>query len=413
MPAKVVSIEGDRACVTVPAPDAERAGLKAGAELTAFAPGGPVLVLTASDEFAFLAGSLAALSMAELFGLLRSSVRTGTLVVEDGRARRTVSFREGQVCQASSTDPGDRLGPILWRHRMLSLAVLRELEPLVKPGVRFGKLLTDRGHLTAAHLYKGMQLHVREIVLGIFGVAGGRFAFIEGAPDAAVVKLPESIRDLVLAGVQRADEVSALRRRVLRDTVFAATGAKPPSDPHVEALLALVDGRRTFGDLVEESRLGDYAALKALAALEGARAVFRVASQTHPTPVSVPARQAVGPGSSPSEVYAAVFGLIANALKSTGASVEVLNTFFDSLPRGTEALFRGVRFDDSGALDVARVLANTAAAHPDQAMGRARALETLDTLAMFALFELRNRLPADAGRQLAIEVEKLQRGIQR
>ncbi len=415
MPAKLVSEEGDTATVAVPRDAVRRAGLHAGDELDAFAPGGPVLVLTPVAGVPYFAGSLRSISASELSSFLCASVRTGTLVIEDGTARKSVSFREGQVCHASSTDPGDRLGPVLWRNRMVDLAKLRELEPLVKPGLRLGKLLTDRGLLTPAELYRGMQLQVREIVLGIFTHRDGNFAFVEGTVDEAVIKIPERVRDLVLAGIARADELDRLTHRYPPGAVFAPSGTKPATDSHGQALLALFDGKRTLRDVLAASRLGWYAGLKALSEIDKAGAVRR-ASTAEQARGQVPPSRALGEkeegrrGVGPVEIYEEVFRRLGAASRSAGRPTSALNSFFDQLPRELADLFKGVRFDDQGGIDVGRVMSNGAALHPE-VLGRAKVLDALDTLVMFALFELRNALPGDAGHRLAREIDELQRGV--
>jgi hypothetical protein len=407
-PAKVLSTEGDTATIELPGDAVRRAGLKQGEELTAFAPAGPVLILTRGGNTPYFAGSLNTVSAAELSGFLCASVRSGTLVIESSQVRKTVSFRDGQVCHATSTDPGDRLGPILWRNRMLDLQKLRELEPLVKPGTRFGKLLTERGYLTAAQLYRGMQLQVKEIVLGILGLREGSFAFVESDVEASLIKIPERVRDLMLAGIGRADEVASLLRRYPLDAVFEATSAKVTIDPHGQVILALLDGKRMLGEVVMASRLGDYAALKALSVLEPAGAARRITAPVPPPPLAVPARRL--PSQGPVEIYERIFDRIADALRAAGRPSAVLNTFFDQLPMDLTPLFQDVRFDEQGRIAVTRVIDN--GRNPgDEALGRARALDALDTLVMFAVFELRNALTSDEGLRLKRDVDRLQQGI--
>jgi hypothetical protein len=409
MPAKWVSTHGDTATVSVPVESIRRSSLKEGDELETFSPGGPVVLLTGGSRPSYFAGSLEAISPAELSGFLCASMRTGTLVIERGGLRKTVSFREGQVCHATSSDPSDRLGEVLWRNRMLDLSKLREVEHLVKPGLQLGKLLTTRGTLTAAQLYRGLQMQVKEIVLGIFVHREGNFAFTEGEVEAAVIKIPERVRDLVLSGITRADEVSSLLRVYPRSAIFEATGAKLTIDPHGGVLLAMLDGKRSVGEVLMASRLGDYTGLKALAVLEQARVVRRTTpapkpSQPEPRP-DIPV-QAIGPV----EIYEDIFGRLAAMVRTVGGGSAVLNSFFDQLPRDLVEVFKGVRFDESGRIDVRRVMPSFQDLQEDVAE-RAHVLDALDTLVMFALFEIRNAMPAEAGRQLAREIDRLQRGV--
>ncbi|MFN7132339.1 MAG: DUF4388 domain-containing protein [Myxococcales bacterium] len=372
--------------------------MRSGEELALFSPGGSVLLLAREgNRRGFFVGSVATLSVAEIFGFICSAIRSGTLVLQTGPVRRTVQFREGQISQATSTEPAERLGPVLWRNGLLKLEQLEEAEPLVEPGRRLGKVLSEKGWLTPADLYKGMQMQVREIVLAVFCLQEGEFAFVEQEPgEPSGLKLPERTRDLVLAGIKRSEELDALRRRL-------PAGAVPrrPGLVDVDAL----DGAHTVDELLEGTRLGLYEGLRALdelvssgrVALENAAEVRARLASSPRVPVS---RRLPGTeGLSPLELYRASVRHVCEVLENEGEPSDRLNTFFRSAPPGFEELFAGVTVRE-GELDVNRVLANAQKQHKG-AMGRAMALEALDVFVSFALFDAANILPEDVAKDLA------------
>jgi hypothetical protein len=87
-----------------------------------------------------------------------------------------------------------------------------------------------------------------------------------------------------------------------------------------------------------------------------------------------------------------------------------LDSGIERLPDAQRTLFDGVRFGARGDLDVSRVLANVAASGPSDASARARALEALEALFAFAIFEARNRLGQGEAEALRREVGKIQMG---
>ncbi len=88
-----------------------------------------------------------------------------------------------------------------------------------------------------------------------------------------------------------------------------------------------------------------------------------------------------------------------------------INGWFESLPATKRPLFQGVAMSPAGDLETTKVLenANATGTHPGAA-GRARALEALEELLAFVLFEAKNRLPKAEAEHLVREVGRMQMG---
>jgi len=208
---------------------------------------------------AYFAGSLASLTVAEVVQFVYSSLKTGVLLVAagaDGERRRdepeqlrrkSLYFKDGQVVFASSSDPADRLGPVLLERELVGAADLERCSRLVRAGRPLGQVLVDEELLTAGQLYSAMTLQVREIVLAAFLEGEGEFTFVEGPHDERnAVKLPERTKDLLLEGVKRVEELEALADVQDRDAVAMPTGSVARDLDLKEArLLEAVDGTRT------------------------------------------------------------------------------------------------------------------------------------------------------------------------
>lgn len=369
--------------IAVPPREADSLGLSGGGDVDVVsARGAFALVVPARADAprAFFGGSLASLTVPEIVQFVMASLKTGVLLLacaEEGERvpgpdgperlrRRSIHFKDGQVVFASSTDPGDRLGPVLERTGAVSAADLERCSQLVRSGRPLGQVLVDDGVLTSGQLYDAITVQVREIFLSAFVETSGEFAFLEGPSDQAnEVKLPERTRDLVLEGMKRVEEAE------LRRAAAGAASGAPEVVIEVEAP-ALTP-----------------------APLPGAR-----------PRVKLP--HSVGPFETYRRIVKRVYGALAAVEPDAGAR---LNSWFERLPDKRRSVFEGVRIAEDGDMDVARILVNVESTGEYQgAAARARSLEALEELLAFALFEAKNRLPRADAERLLREVGKMQVG---
>jgi hypothetical protein len=413
--------------VVLPAAEAEALGLAGGGQGELISARGAFALLfpaRGDEPGAWFAGSLAALTVPEVVQFLFTSLKTGVLLLAFGEGRgappqpeelrrKSIYFKDGQIAFASSSDRADRLGPVLRRAGLVSPADLERCGQLVRSGRPLGQVLVDEGVLSPGQLYEGISLQVKEILLNAFVEADGTFAFLEGAADERnAVKLPQRTRDLLLEGMRRVEQAEALARGLGGHGVVFARGEPPrrPPSPEEEALLAAVDGRRTLGALAIEAGLGQLQALQAAAAL--AREGVLMPAPPPPAPAPEPEeRQTIRLGG-PFEIYRRILVRVHEALAAgpEGAAAR-LNSYFERLPARNRAVFDGVRFGPEGDLPVARVLENvTASGAYKGAAARARALEALEDLLAFALFEVKNCLGRAEADVVLREVGRMQVG---
>lgn len=372
---------GPEGQIALPPREAESLGLAGGGEVDVVSGRGAfalVVPARADAPRAYFAGSLAALTVAEVVQFVFSSLKTGVLLLAASEGapplpdaprlpdaperlrRRSIYFRDGQVIFASSSDPADRLGPVLLAHGLVSEADLERCGRLVKGGRPLGQVLVDEGVLTPAQLYEGIGLQVKAIFLGAFRDTEGEFAFLEGPHDAQnEVKLPERTRDLILQGM-KALEVNE-----------RSADAGAPAGIVIE---------------IEEPAVG-------------------------PAPEGSPPREAPR-ASGPFETYRRIFKHVYAALAAVESDAPArLAGYLERLPPTKRPIFEGVSIGDGGELDVARVLANVNATGAYRgAAARARSLEALEELLAFALFDAKNRLPKPAAERLLREVGRMQVG---
>jgi hypothetical protein len=375
---------GPEGQITLPPRVAESLGLAAGGAVDVVSARGTFALLVPAGRHspdAYFAGSLAALTVAEVAQFVFSSLKTGVLLLACGPGaslppddpgelrRKSIYFKDGQVVFASSSDPTDRLGAILLQHGLVGERELARCAGLVGAGRRLGQVLVDEGTLSSGQLYEAITLQVKEIFLRAFLETSGDFAFLEGAVDEqSQVKLPERTRDLVLQGMKRVEE--AERRRAPRADAAGEAGA-------AEILIE-----------VEAPAPG-------------------------PAPgAGADARRRVPRAAGPFETYRRIFKRVCASVSAVeGDAAKRLNGYLERLPEKKRPIFEDVRIGEDGELDVAQVLANVEASGAYKgAAARARALEALEELLAFALFEAKIRLPKEPAEQLLREVGRMQVG---
>jgi len=370
------------------------------------------------------------------FDALVATLRTGRVVArraaESGAGarphRRTLYFREGQVVFASSSDPADRLGAVLWRQGIVPQDELDRCGKLIRSGRQLGQILVDEKILTSGQLYEAITIQVKEIVLAACLEQEGEFAFVEGPFDESnSVKLDERTRDLLLQGMKRIEEVEQLTGQVGgRGTILVRGEADSEGLEGSEGkLIELADGARTLAELASDGGLGLYEASRLVVPLvqAGVLAVGEAEPLPPPEPeedvgidihIEEPAAPAApkAPGvSGPFETYRRIFQHVYGALsKHQSDTLARLNSYFDRLPAKQRALFEGVRLDADGEMDVSIILMNASAGGAKAAIAKARSLEALENFLAFSLFEVKNRMPKPAADALLREVGRMQVG---
>ncbi len=415
--------------VVLPPAEAEALGLAGGGQgelLTA--RGAFSLLLPAREEapHAWFAGSLAAVTVPEAVQFIFTSLKTGVLLLAFGEGRtgmataperlrrKSVYFRDGQIVFASSSDLADRLGQVLRRAGMVSPPDLERCSRLVRSGRPLGQVLVDEGVLSAGQLYEGVSLQVKEILLNAFVETDGTFAFLEGPADERnAVKLAQRTRDLLLEGMRRLEEADALAKELGGRRVVLARGpdAERPLTPEEDVMLQAADGRKDLVEVSLETGLGHLLALQTAAALvrEGLlRRVLAPAPPPEPEPEERPTTRLGGPF----DIYRRIFARVHEAIGTANQDATGrLNSYFQRLPTRNRTIFDGVRFSANGDIEVGKVLENVNARGEFKgAAARARALEALEDLLSFALFEVKNCLERGEADKVLREVGRMQVG---
>jgi hypothetical protein len=379
------------------------AELKPGTALgvASFGVEGALFLKEAEAAESFFCGSLSSLSIPDVFGQILSMTRSGRLIVVDETARRTVSFSAGQIFFATSSEPSERLGNILVRSGMLTQKQVDEALGAVRNGVKLGQVLNRKKLISTSQLYAAMTSMVREIVLTCFEQEAGTFLFLEGElPEEDQLKLPERTRDLVLAGMKRAEQTARLKRRFPMTLQVRATQT---SNIPAELSEVLAEGGKSLLTLRNAfSGTGHEFLLWVEEAFANQSLVEESKSEIEPS-----RKLSVGPATA-LDVYAALIQTVTQALRDAQVDLSALQSFFaDPLP-GMEQAFKGVTLKTNGSIDLGRVWKNCDA--EKNPLGKVKAYEAMDGFVSYALFSAKNQIPAELAEKLGRDFRKLHQG---
>ena len=224
-----------------------------------------------------LEGTLDAFSLPDIFQLLSYTKKTGALHLrrqgEAAEAHGVVHLRDGAVTSARSDVRRQALARRLVGAGLVDDDALEEAVSVVASGegVGLAKVLSDLGAVDDNELRGAAVEHANDAVFELLRWPDGAFSFVvdEADPDDLGVTL--AVDDIVAEGRRRLDHWPTLTATVPSTRAVVSVAPAPEAEPTLTrdewALLSLIDGRRSVGDIVELSGRGEYAVVAALAAL--------------------------------------------------------------------------------------------------------------------------------------------------
>ncbi|HEX4823705.1 MAG TPA: DUF4388 domain-containing protein [Candidatus Polarisedimenticolaceae bacterium] len=162
-----------------------------------------------------LSGRLQGISVPDLLWDLCRHRSTGVLHIGTRGITRKVYIDAGRIVFAASSDPNDRLGELLLREGVVTLDQLERAIMRLSGGKRLGAILVESGHLSPENLVRGVLNQVKAIVLGLFPLEDGDYAFAEGPlPTEEVVTLNMRTAEVLLQGIRQIRSFSRIRKSV-------------------------------------------------------------------------------------------------------------------------------------------------------------------------------------------------------
>ncbi len=230
-------------------------------------------------------GSLKEASLPDVIQLLFLGRRTGCLSLADGRKHASIYFDEGWITHAAIVNRRDRLGDMLVKAGMVTVAQLEQAIAFqdTMRGRKVGEILVSLGAITREELVRYVRLQVEEGIYTLFSWATGTFSFEAGVrPDVEDVLARINPESLLLEGARRIDEWSLIEKKIPGfDLIFGVDRTRLPETDLTfseaqRRILPLLDGARDVRQVVDDSGLSDFVACQAMFGLLTAGLAHRV-----------------------------------------------------------------------------------------------------------------------------------------
>ena len=236
-----------------------------------------------------LTGTLRDFGIAEILQLIGQQAKNGVLHLRRRDEEIHVALADGRVVSAEFTGrkQRDRIGSMLVRAGLLAQGDLdRALAEQSRTLRRLGDILAEHGLVSRDDLRQMSALQTSETLYQLFGWKSGTYRFEPGAVeyDAAAVA-PIRLEAVLMEGFRQVDEWPMIRRKITSpEMTFRPRAALPRAEPEPageedfgeggggigpdeRCVYALAEAGRTVDEIADRSRLGQFAASKALVTL--------------------------------------------------------------------------------------------------------------------------------------------------
>jgi hypothetical protein len=226
------------------------------------------------DAKEVMSGDVAAIPLAEILQVLQMQRQTGVLRIMNTRRVVTLWLRDGLIDLVGSHGTADefRLGRYFIEQGILSRvdleAALHERANADRP---LGETLVESGRASPQDITDALTRQSCDLVYEVLRWPFGRFSFTREpfSAQAEAAQLGLGVSGLLLEGFRRVDEWRLMEGTIQFDGVVAVDGmaAERVGEKLTRAeklVLAAVDGQRTVSEIVKESTLGSFDAIKVI-----------------------------------------------------------------------------------------------------------------------------------------------------
>jgi len=215
-----------------------------------------------------LTGNLNTVSFPDLLQLISSSKKTGMLTLMRQTQRKEIYFQDGNIIYATSSNAEEELlGNLLLRLGKISQIELEEVLKVHRTtGRMIGVTIVEMGFLKKEELVTCLKLQIEEIVYNLFSWKEGDFTFQEskGPAEGQIITNLNTI-NVIMEGTRKIDEMLEMQKSLPKDDVALRVNPNPKIGGASINLsldefktLIMVDGDKTYPDILEESPLGEY-----------------------------------------------------------------------------------------------------------------------------------------------------------
>jgi hypothetical protein len=219
-----------------------------------------------------LEGNLKDFSLADMFRLLATGQKTGTLFMEGDDAQGKVCFRDGRVYFASSNWNRESLGRRLVKAGVIAEKQLRQalglqkIQKKEKADRRLGQILVDEGYLESRVLENFIQEQINDTLFDLFRWEEGELRFEpDDICESEDIGIHVSVENVIMEASRRLEMWNRIRQKIPSlDVVFVMAAA--PGDKSMEIhlkpkewmLLCYLHGGKSVRELVDLTGYNDF-----------------------------------------------------------------------------------------------------------------------------------------------------------
>jgi tetratricopeptide (TPR) repeat protein len=239
-------------------------------------------ILLGLQRVGLLYGQIENFAVADILLGLQRSGKTGQLHLKSGKVQKTVYFLRGDIVFASSNLRQDWLGEMLLREKKITRDQFDQSSDRMKDsGKRHGTIMVEMGILRPKDLFESVTRSVERVIISLFAFRNGEFIFKEGPlPEDGSITLRLSAANLIYRGIRELGDIEAVRSmspgadQVIcfsTDPLDLFTDLKLSTEDR--KLFSMVDGKKTYRELVKGAGIDAFDAMRAFSALLSTRVI--------------------------------------------------------------------------------------------------------------------------------------------
>lgn len=240
-----------------------------------------------------LQGNIERFTLPEVFQLIASGRKAGTLAIQKEDSIVMVYFKDGNIIYGYGPRETFHLGQLLKERGVIRAEQLEEavsIQAKTENAKRLGEILVSRRFIDRADLEGVVKNQVEQLLFSLLSWQTGSFKFYENQfPTDEEITVNLSVENVILEGLRRLDEMNMVKETLPDLTsvyTISASQAGRTRAVTLQAdewnLMALVDGHRTIDDICRVSPVDRNETLKRLAHLKLAGIITKTEKKERP-----------------------------------------------------------------------------------------------------------------------------------
>ena len=226
-----------------------------------------------------LQGRIERFTLPEIFQLIASSRKSGTLGIQKDDSIVMVYFKEGSVIYGYGPRQTYHLGQLLKERGVISDKQLQDAidtQARNENTKRLGEIMIGRRYIDRADLSGVVKKQVEELLYSLLAWQSGSFKFYENQfPTDEEITVNLSVENIILEGLRRVDEMNMVKDTLPDlEAVYTISASQAGRTRDVSLIagewnvMALADGHRSLNEVCRLNSAGREDTLKTLAHLK-------------------------------------------------------------------------------------------------------------------------------------------------